>query len=151
MADGTSAGDNSNDSEQPNPVGRPLKFKTVAELDMAIQLYFDKQDPHIEEHLIATGVSATGETMFDTRKVLTEQKPYTSAGLARAMGIDRKTLLNYKNRDEFFPSVQSAIDRLEEYSESQLFGPYANGAKFSLNNNFQGKYQPWTDKQVVAG
>lgn len=30
-----------------NPVGRPLKFKTVAELDMAIQAYFDEQDPHI--------------------------------------------------------------------------------------------------------
>ena len=26
-----------------------------------------------------------------------------------------------------------------------------NGAKFNLINNYRGKYQPWTDKQVVAG
>ena len=52
---------------------------------------------------MATGVNANGETMFDTRKVLTEQKPYTTSGLARAMGIDRKTPLDYQTKDEFSP------------------------------------------------
>jgi hypothetical protein len=49
------------------PGGRPLKFKTVAELDMALQLYFDKQDPHIEKVQIAIGVGPSGKTMFGTR------------------------------------------------------------------------------------
>jgi len=65
-----------------HPGGRPLKFKTVDDLDMAIQLYFDKQDPHVEKRMVATGVSSSGGTMFDTREVLTEQKPYTMTGLA---------------------------------------------------------------------
>lgn len=134
-----------------HPGGRPLAFQTVAELDLAIKLYFDKCDPHIEKHLIATGVTANGQTMFEEREVLTAQKPYTMSGLARAMGIDRRTLLNYKKRDQFFPSIQGAIDRCEEYTEGQLFGPFANGAKFSLNNNFNGDYTPWAEKQVLAG
>ena len=138
-------------AQEPNPVGRPLKYKTVGDLDMAIQIYFDKQDPHVEEHMVATGVSASGETMFERRKVLTEQKPYTISGLARAIGLTRQSLLNYKARDEFFDSVQAALDRCQEYAESQLFGPYANGAKFNLINNYRGKYQAWADKQEITG
>lgn len=132
-----------------HPGGRPLKYETVAELDMAIQLYFDRCDPHIETHMEATGYNAQGQTMFAERQVLTEQKPYTMAGLARALGIDRRTLLNYKKRDEYFPSIDAAIRRCEEYAESQLFGPYANGAKFNLINNYQGEYQPWAEKSAV--
>jgi hypothetical protein len=29
--------------------------------------------------------------------------------------------------------------------------PQPNGAKFNLQNNYNGKYQPWTDKQVISG
>lgn len=133
----------------PHPGGRPLKFETVDELDMAIQLYFDKQDPHVESHMVATGHNANGETMFETRKVLTDQKPYTMSGLARALGVSRQTLLDYSQRDEFLDSIEAAKARCQEYAESQLFGPYANGAKFNLINNYQGKHQNWADKQAV--
>ncbi|WP_374200905.1 terminase small subunit [Arthrobacter sp. AK04] len=122
--------------EDKHPGGRPLAFPTVEALDLAIQLYFDRCDPHIEPQMTATGVNANGKTLFDTREVLTEQKPYTMTGLARALKVDRKTLLNYKNRDEFFPSIQGALMRCAEYAESNLFGPYANGAKFALTNNY---------------
>jgi hypothetical protein len=129
--------------------GRPLTFTSVDDLDMAIQKYFDSCDPHVETHMTATGHTAKGETMFEDRKILTDQKPYTMAGLARALGVNRRTLLNYKKRDEFFPSIQGAIDRCEEYAESQLFGPFANGAKFSLINNYKGEHQDWADKHNV--
>lgn len=134
---------------QANPVGRPLKFKSVDELEMAIQLYFDKQDPHVETHMVATGVNGSGETMFQERKVLTEQKPYTMSGLARALGVDRRTLLNYSHKEEFFPTVETARQRCEEYAEGQLFGPYANGAKFSLTNNYSQPGAEWSDKHAV--
>src|SRR3954452_6749963 len=140
-----------NEPQKKRPVGRPLKFETVEQLDLAIQNYFAECDPHTTQALVETGRDSKGNMLFDTRTVLTEQKPYTMAGLARALGLDRKTLLNYKKRDEYFPSIQAAIDRCEEYAESQLYGPYANGAKFNLQNNYTGKYQPWTDKQVIAG
>lgn len=126
-----------------------MAFKSVEELDMAIQLYFDKCDPHVEEHMVATGVNNNGETMFATRAVLTEQKPYTMSGLARALGIDRATLLDYSRKEKFSRSIEAAKARCQEYAEGQLFGPYANGAKFNLVNNYQGKYVPWADKQSV--
>lgn len=131
--------------------GRPLKFETVDDLDLAIQKYFDKCDPHVETRMVATGHTTTGETMFEDRKVITDQKPYTMAGLARALALDRRTLLNYRNRDEFFPSIQAAKQRCEEYAESQLFGPYANGAKFNLINNYREdpKSTDWADRHEV--
>lgn len=135
--------------EPKHPGGRPLTFPTPEELNLAIQLYFDKQDPHVETHMVATGVNANGKTMFEQRDVLTEQKPYTISGLAMSIGLDRRSLLNYKERDEFFPSIQGALDRYQEHAESQLFGPYGNGAKFNLVNNYNGKYQPWADKTAV--
>jgi hypothetical protein len=55
--------------------GRPLSFPTVEALDLAIQLYFNRCDPHVEPHMVATGVTANGKTLFDTREVLTDQKP----------------------------------------------------------------------------
>lgn len=141
--------DQQEQDQQKHPGGRPLTFQSVAELDAAIQSYFDSCDPHIIKQMIATGLNAKGHTMFETREVLSEQRPYTMAGLARALGVDRKTLLNYQNRDEYFPSISAAKNRCEEYAEEQLFGPFANGAKFNLINNYQGKHVDWTDKQSV--
>jgi hypothetical protein len=89
--------------------------------------------------------------LFDTRTVLTEQKPYTMSGLARALGISRQALLDYSEREEFLDSIAMAKQRCEEYAESQLYGPYANGAKFNLINNYRGKYQAWADKQELGG
>ncbi|GAA1053919.1 terminase small subunit [Dietzia natronolimnaea] len=140
--------ESSNASEK-HAGGRPLKFQTVDELDLAIQNYFAEQDPHTTKALVESGRDAKGNMLFDTRTVLTEQKPYTMTGLARALGVDRRTLLNYKNKDEFFPSIQGALNRCAEYAETQLFGPYANGAKFALINNYNGKYQDWSDKQAI--
>jgi hypothetical protein len=129
-----------------NPVGRPLKFKAVEELDQAITSYFDRCDPHVEQRLVDGGVNQNGETIWLKRGVLTEQQPYTVAGLARALGIDRDTLINYKKRDEFFGSVQAAYERCHEFAEQQLYGKSASGASFSLKNNWG-----WKDRQELTG
>lgn len=139
------------EAEAKHPGGRPLKFETAADLDLAIQTYFDECDPHIINHMEATGFNERGQTMFAERKIMSDQKPYTMSGLARALGISRQGLLDYSKRDEFVDSVQAAKQRCEEYAESQLFGPYANGAKFNLINNHRGKYQAWADKQELTG
>lgn len=140
------------DAEQSKHAGgRPLEFQTVGELGLAIQQYFDMQDPHIEHYQVDAGRKPNGETIWETRTRYSDQKPYTSAGLARALGMDRRSLLNYKNRDEFFPTVQAAMARLEEYAETQLFSPYAAGAKFSLANNFKVVHQDWSDRQELTG
>lgn len=69
-------------AEERNKGGRPLKFKTVDELQVAIDSYFDACDPHLESRLVESGINERGETIFAQRKVMTEQKPYTVSGLA---------------------------------------------------------------------
>ncbi len=63
--------------------------------------------------------------------------------------MSRQALLNYSKRDEFVDSLQAAKDRCQEYAEGQLFGPYSNGAKFALSNNYHGEYRPWADRQEL--
>lgn len=144
-----------NDIESPVPTegknkgGRPLKFTSVEELDAAIDSYFQNQDPHIEERLVESGLTEKGETIFSKRKVMTEQKPYLVTGLAVHLGVTRQTLLNYREREQFFDSIERALGKCEAYAEGQLYGPYARGALFNLNNNYNGKYQGWSDKQSI--
>jgi hypothetical protein len=132
--------------EDKNPVGRPLKYKTVEELDRAISAYFDMCDPHTQRRVVDCGINEKGETIWREREVMTEQQPYTVSGLARSLGIDRDTLINYKKRDEFFGSVNAAYQRCHEYAESQLYGRSATGAAFSLKNNWG-----WKDRQELTG
>lgn len=74
-------------------------------------------------------------------------KPPTVTGLALALGFNsRQALLNYQGKKEFHDTVTRAKSRVEEYAETRLFDKDgANGAKFSLANNFKG----WTDKAEV--
>lgn len=132
------------EQEEKNKGGRPLKFKTVEELQSAIDGYFAMQDPHQEERLVESGVNEKGETIFLRRRIMTEQKPYTVSGLARALGIHRETLINYGDRDEFSDSVRAAYERCHEYAESQLYSRYNSGAAFSLKNNWG-----WRDRQEI--
>jgi hypothetical protein len=133
--------------EQPaekNKGGRPLKFKTVDELQVAIDSYFNQCDPHLESRLVESGISQTGETIFAQRKVMTEQKPYTVSGLARALGITRDTLLTYAERPEFVDTVEAAKERCHEWAENALFSKSATGAAFSLKNNWG-----WKERQEI--
>jgi hypothetical protein len=133
--------------EQPvekNKGGRPLKFKTVDELNQAVSAYFDMCDPHTEQRVVEAGVNERGETIFNKRAVLTEQQPYTVSGLARALGISRQTLLDYGKRDEFLDTLEAARDRCHEFAEKQLYGKASSGAAFSLKNNWG-----WRDRQEI--
>lgn len=137
------------EAEEKNKGGRPLAFKSVEELESAINAYFDMQDPHLEDRMVESGMNEKGETIFLRRKVMTQQKPYTMSGLALALGVNRRTLLDYSKKDQFSPTLEAAKARCESYAESQLFGPFANGAKFNLINNYRDKHQDWSDKQEV--
>lgn len=140
----------SNDEEDSKrPVGRPLKFESVEELDLAIQKYFDECDPHVVHYQAEAGRRENGDTIWETRTRYSDQKPYTMSGLARALDVDRGTILNYGKKQEFFSTVEAARARCAEYAESQLFGPYANGAKFALTNNYSSSDAEWSDKKAI--
>jgi hypothetical protein len=66
--------------------GRPFKFTDPVALQQAIEAYFDLCDPHLVEQLVESGINQKNETIWATRKVMTQQKPYTTSGLARSLG-----------------------------------------------------------------
>lgn len=73
-----------------------------------------------------------------------QTRPFTLSGLAYWIGIDRRTLLNYKYDDEFFPTLKRYKDLCENYAEEQLFlGKNVAGVIFAMKNNYE-----WQDKQV---
>ena len=131
-------------TQEKNPVGRPLKIQSVEELNQKIDQYFSDCDPHIAKRMVETGTKADGETMFGLRDIMTEQKPYTMSGLAHALGISRQTLLDYGDREEFMDTIENAKEKVHRFTEEQLFGKSSSGASFSLKNNWG-----WKDKQEI--
>lgn len=105
-----------------NKVGRPLKFKSVEEMQKKIDAYF-----------------AECEEKGD---------PYTMTGLALALDTTRETLLDYRDKDEYSDSIKKAKTRCEAYAEMHLFKGKNGvvGAIFNLKNN----YSRWVDKQEVV-
>ncbi|WP_440220915.1 terminase small subunit [Dietzia sp. MNB45] len=144
--------------EQKNKGGRPLKFQTVEELQRRISDYFNACDPHTEMRRVPVGNDKEGKAIFGDREVMTDQKPYTITGLARALGTSRETLLDYESgkHDEkagdfdgadqrFSDAVKEAKSRVQEDAESRLMsGMPATGFIFWLKNN-----AGWRDRQEV--
>jgi len=95
--------------------GRPLKFQSVEEMDKLIQEYFKN----------------------------TKEEELTITGLALALDTDRKTLINYENRDEFFNTIKKAKTRIENSYEKSLRKNGRTGDIFALKNF------GWQDKQEI--
>ena len=54
--------------------------------------------------------------------------------------------MNYQAKEEFVDTITRAKAKVEQYAEERLFDKDgANGAKFSLSNNFEG----WREKQQI--
>lgn len=120
-----------------HPGGRPRLFKTPAQMQKAIQEYFDDCDNRIIEiHTEEGGTLGVNKPA-----------PYTICGLALALGTTRQTLLNYETvyGGEFFDTLKKAKTKVEQYAENHLYeGKNPTGAIFNLKCNYQ-----WVDKQVV--
>lgn len=136
--------------------GRPFVFTDSAKLALAIQNYFSKCDAHTELRQVVSGHNAKGDAIIETRQELTDQEPYTVTGLARHLGVDRRTLLNYRQyshyssdideatKQDLIRTIADAYQHVEEYNEKGLHKPgLANGIKFNLVNNFD-----WQDKTI---
>lgn len=64
-------------------------------------------------------------------------RPYTISGLAYALDMDRKTLLNYSKREEFFLTIKKAKLKIESQLEECLYRLGNNsGVIFNLKNNY---------------
>lgn len=141
--------------EEKNKGGRPLKFKTVAELQQKIDEYFGNCDPHIAKRQVKV-MKSDGSSYWAEEDYMTDQVPYTITGLAIALRTTRDTLLDYESgkyddpdRDEetnesFSDTIKAAKQRCQFFAEQHLFtGRNATGAIFSLKNNYG-----WEDRVV---
>jgi hypothetical protein len=100
-----------------HPGGRPPIFKSVEELQEKIDAY--------KEYLETSG------------------KPPTIAGLAYYTGIDRQTLYNYKEKDEFFGTIKKFVNWILSTYEEQAVEKGNAGIIFLMKN------YGYTDKQQV--
>lgn len=93
------------------PKGRPMLFKTPEELEAQVNNYFESETK------------------------------WTLAGLAFHLGIDRQTLYNYKEREDFFDIIKKATDKVSaRYEERLVYESQPTGVIFALKN------MGWSDK-----
>lgn len=89
-----------------NPVGRPLKFKTVEELQEKIDAYFEN----------------------------TPKEEWTWTGVALHLDTSRETLREYGERPEFVDSLKKALLKVENGYELDLKKYGRSGTIFALKN-----------------
>ena len=83
------------------------------------------------------------EKYFNQCKI--EKKIPVMAGLARAVGVDRTTIINYSRDDAYFDTIKKAKVYLEACVEDNLVNRKdgsVTGLIFNLKNNYN-----WNDKQ----
>lgn len=121
-------------------VGRPPKYKCKEEIEEKIDAYFKE----CEGEILRDG---NGEPVMDKfgHSITINSRPPTVTGLALTLGFtSRMALLNYQAKKEFVDTITRAKSMVEAYTEQRLFDrDGANGAQFSLRNNFKG----WNERQ----
>lgn len=88
------------------PAGRPLKFKTVEDLEKAIDKYFNE----------------------------TDIKEWTITGLALALDTSRETLCDYEEKDGYSDTIKKAKLMVENSYELDLKKYGRAGTIFALKN-----------------
>lgn len=121
-----------------HPGGRPLKYKTVEELQNVIDEYF--------ESCYTYKYDDEGNRIKDTtsgKEIKYLYKPFTVSGLALAIGLTRDNIINnYECKEEFKDAITRAKEMCHNYAEEVLLtGKNPSGAIFSLKNNWG-----WKDK-----
>lgn len=106
--------------------GRKLKYESAEKMQVDIEAYFQGLDEH--------NAKANEEGFV--------RKHPTVTGLALAVDMTRKSLLEYEKRsDAFSYTITKAKGIVEDYLEQRLFSGQVAGCIFNLKNNFD-----WKDK-----
>ena len=120
--------------------GRPAKYKTVEELEKAIEEYFMTKVPEVRKN-------ADGEVMVDNKGMpIIEINPPTITGLALHLGFcSRQSMYDYEERnDEFSYTIKKARLMCENFAEKMMLSGYSPaGYIFALKN------YGWRDRQEI--
>lgn len=103
-------------SEEKRKVGRPLKFQSVEELQTKIDEYFNT----------------------------TKREDLAWTGLALHLDVDRKTLYDYRERPEFYPTLKKALQRMELIYEQDLRNRSNPAGSIFALKNFD-----WSDRSEI--
>jgi hypothetical protein len=120
-------------------VGRPLKFKTVKELQKKIDDYFAScfEEQWIDETRrdnFGNWILENGKRKeFHIIKNI-QVEDFTITGLAIFLNTSRETLLDYQNRDEFSDTIKKAKLIVENSYEKRLINRGNSGDIFALKN-----------------
>jgi len=106
-------------------MGRPPLYESAEDMQELIDEYF---------------VSVTFEHK-ETGQVICRP---TMSGLAIALGMCRKSLCNYAEKDDFLHTIKAARSKVEQALEQHLYSNSVAGVIFNLKNNFE-----WKDKSEV--
>lgn len=126
--------------------GRPPKFETPEEMQIAVDAYFDECDTH---PIVAQYYTRDkdGKQKLETEKRMSAPIPYTMTGLAIALGFEsRRSLVDYRKKDRFSPTIKAAKMRIEQNLEERMIGSngVVAGIIFNAKNNFD-----FHDKQEI--
>ncbi len=135
---------------------KPLKFKTVADLEQKIEAYFAscwdyKRDMFGNRLVDKTDPNHTTE---NPSYLMIQSKPYTITGLAVFLDTTRETLLEYEGEVEgrekdpgYADTIKKAKAAIYAFAEESLYsGKQAAGPIFNLKNNWG-----WKDKHEFEG
>lgn len=140
-----------------NTRGRPLKFKSVKELQKKIDEYFEscfewewreinKRDKNgkwiTETKITKSGRKRTRLKTF-LEKVRVQIEPFTITGLAIALDTTRELLCDYQKRDQFSDTIRRAKDIIVKSYEKRLIDRGNAGDIFAMKN-FN-----WKDKSEI--
>lgn len=117
-------------SSPKRPVGRPPKWEDPQDLQNCIDAYFDYCDGFTVMEDVYQGGSWVGQ------REVRRPKPYTVAGLALWLDVDRLTLLRYAEKEEFCNTIRQGKARIEVQLEEKLLTAQSSGVAFNLKNNF---------------
>lgn len=140
-------------AEEKRRPGRPLKFESAEELQQVIDNYFESCEEEIWTEIIDSDGKPTGQwkPIKDRNGDIIKRqiRPLTITGLALHLNTDRKTLLNYEEKEEFFPTIKAAKTRIENYTEEILVTTKsAAGVIFNLKNNYGWQDKPDGDDRI---
>lgn len=135
--------------------GRPLKFKSLDEVQRIIDAYFESK--YEMQWIDEPQRGENGEQLIDNNgRIITKPirkkvkiEPFTVTGLANALGTSREIIIDYEDRAPFSHAIKAAKRRIYEQAEQNLLNRGNSGDIF-VAKNFGWKDKTESDVNITG-